>query len=193
MARPRSFDTEAFLDRSLEVFWRRGFAATSMSDIYQATGLGAGSIYSFVKDKNDLFRQVFERYGNGFLATLPTDAIGAAAIEKWMGFLSGYLAEDPDRKGCLIANTIMERFAHAPETLELAEVRVEEVRKWFEQQMIAGQRNGDYRADTDPAAAASALVATTLGMMAMARANASRETLLEIGRNATGQYRAKAR
>ena len=192
MARPRSFDTEAFLDASLELFWRRGFAATSMSDVYEATGLGAGSIYSFVKDKNDLFRRVFERYGGGFAATLPKDKTGAEAINEWMGFLAGYLAEDPDRKGCMIANTIMERFAHSPETLAMAQARIEEVRGWFERQILAGQQEGRYRTDVDPAIAASALVATTPGMMAMARAHASRETLLQVGKNSTAALRARS-
>ena len=94
MARPRSFDAEAFLDQSLEVFWRRGFAATSMADIYEATGLGASSIYAFVKDKNELFRCVFKRYGDGFRTMIPTDVTGDAAIRRWLG-----AERDPPRRG----------------------------------------------------------------------------------------------
>lgn len=180
MARPRSFDTEAFLDQSLEVFWRRGFAATSMTDIYEATGLGASSIYAFVKDKNDLFRCVFKRYSDGFRTTIPTDVSGAAAIHRWLGHFAGALADDPVRKGCLIGNTIMERFAHTDETLALARGLVDEVRGWFQQQIESGQQHGDVRRDVDPAAAANALAATTLGLMAMARAQTSRDMLLQI-------------
>eukprot|EP01037_Dinobryon_pediforme_P012970 gene12970-13072_t len=185
MARPRSFDAEAFLDRSLDVFWRRGFAATSMADIYEATGLGASSIYAFVKDKNDLFRRVFQRYGEGFRSTIPTDVAGAAAIDRWMrGFAEG-LANDPDRKGCLICNTIMERFAHSTETLDMAQHFVEEVRGWFRLQVELGQKTGEFRADADPAAAANTLVAMVLGLMALARSHASRETLQQVAGSAT--------
>ncbi|WP_028640130.1 TetR/AcrR family transcriptional regulator [Novosphingobium acidiphilum] len=185
MARPRSFDIDAFLDRSLDVFWRRGFAATSMSDIYEATGLGASSIYAFVKDKNDLFRRVFQRYGEGFRSTIPTGVEGAAAIDGWLRGFVGALADDPDRKGCLICNTIMERFAHSSETLELAQMLVDEVRGWFQLQIENAQRAGDYRRDQDPATAANALVVMVLGLMAMARAQASRETLLQVAGGAT--------
>ncbi|WP_353227903.1 TetR/AcrR family transcriptional regulator [Novosphingobium sp.] len=184
MARPRSFDAEAFLDRSLDVFWRRGFAATSMSDIYEATGLGASSIYAFVKDKNDLFRRVFQRYTDGFRDTIPTDVKGAAAIDLWMRGFASALADDPDRKGCLICNTIMERFAHTRETLDLAQKLVDEVRGWFVLQVQYGQEAGDYARDADPAAAANALVAMVLGLMAMARSQASRETLLQVAGSA---------
>ena len=189
MARPRSFDEEAFLDRSLEVLWRRGFAATSMSDIYAATGLGASSIYAFVKDKDDLFRRVFERYGAGFRKAIPTDANGAVAIDRCMEFFAGMLASDPDRKGCLIANTIMERFAHRAVTLACAQARMEEIRSWFQRQIERGQQDGDFRPDADPVAASNALAATTLGMMAMARAQVSRETLLQVAGCATAGLR----
>lgn len=189
MARPRSFDAEAFLDQSLEVFWRRGFAATSMTDIYEATGLGASSIYAFVKDKNDLFRCVFKRYSDGFRQTIPTDVSGVAAIHLWMGHFAAALADDPLRKGCLIGNTIMERFAHTDETLALAKALVDEVRTWFRQQIERGQEQGDVRPDLDPVAASGALGATTLGLMAMARAQESRETLLQIVDSATAALR----
>jgi len=189
MARPRSFDVEAFLDQSLEVFWRRGFAATSMADIYEATGLGASSIYAYVKDKNDLFRCVFKRYIDGFRAMTPTDVTGAAAIDRWLVHFAGSLADDPMRKGCLIGNTIVERSAHTPETLAVANELVEEVGTWFRLQIESAKAQGEFRAEVDPAAAASSLLATTLGMMAMARAEASRETLLQIAANATGAFK----
>ena len=185
MARPRSFDAEAFLDQSLEVFWRRGFAATSMADIYEATGLGASSIYAIVKDKNDLFRCVFKRYSDGFRQTIPTDVSGVAAIHRWLGHFATALADDPLRKGCLIGNTIMERFAHTDETLAVAKALVDDVRSWFGQQIASGQAQGEICPDVDPAAAANALAATTLGLMAMARAQESRETLLQIVDSAT--------
>jgi TetR/AcrR family transcriptional repressor of nem operon len=185
MARPRGFDVEDILDRSLDVFWRRGFAATTMADIYEATGLGASSIYALARDKNDLFRRVFERYGEGFRSTIPTDVSGAAAIDRWLRGFVGALADDPDRKGCLICNTIMERFAHSAETLDLAQSLVEEVRGWFQRQVEQGQRAGDYRRSADPVAAANALMVMLLGLMAMARAHASRETLLQVADGAT--------
>lgn len=194
MARPRSFDAEAFLERALDVFWRRGFAATSMSDITEATGLGASSIYAIVKDKNDLFRRVLQRYMDWFRSTIGAEGAlggltGLAAIEGWMRGFAEALANDPDRKGCLICNTIMERFAHTGETLDMAQGLIDEVREWFRQQVEAGQRAGEIAASVDPAAAAQTLSAMVLGLMALARSRASREALQQVAGSAIAALR----
>ncbi|MGC8073607.1 TetR family transcriptional regulator C-terminal domain-containing protein, partial [Salmonella enterica] len=88
--------------------------------------------------------------------------------------------DDPERKGCLICNTIIERAAHAPETLTLADARVAEVRAWFVEQLRAAAGSRDLRKDLDPEVVADSLVATTLGMMALARARTDRGALKTI-------------
>ena len=66
------------LAKATEVFWRRGYAATAMSDVYEATGLKPGSLYAAFKDKEELFRRCFEAYAAFFRRTLPTDRAGVA-------------------------------------------------------------------------------------------------------------------
>src|SRR6188508_1544575 len=98
MARPREFDVDDVLLKATAVFWRRGFAATSMSDLYEATGLKPGSLYAAFKDKDHLFRRCFEAYAAFFRQTLPTDCSGVAAIEAWLALQARLAAEDPERK-----------------------------------------------------------------------------------------------
>ena len=62
MARPREFDEEEVLDRALDVFWRRGYGATSVEDLTAATGLGRGSLYAAFGDKETLFLTCLRRY-----------------------------------------------------------------------------------------------------------------------------------
>ena len=45
MARPRQFDPEEVLDRSMHVFWKRGYHDTSVDDLVNATGVRPGSLY----------------------------------------------------------------------------------------------------------------------------------------------------
>lgn len=62
MARPREFDTDTAVRDALLVFWRKGYAATTMQDLEHATGLGRMSLYNAFGGKEDLFQAALERY-----------------------------------------------------------------------------------------------------------------------------------
>lgn len=66
----RQFDEDEALEKALELFWRRGFAATSMQDLAVATGVQRGSLYNAYQDKETIFLRVFDMYRERFLAQL---------------------------------------------------------------------------------------------------------------------------
>lgn len=62
MARPREFDEEAVLDSVISTFWSRGFEATSIQDLVEATSLSRASLYGAFGDKETLYARAIERY-----------------------------------------------------------------------------------------------------------------------------------
>lgn len=60
--RPRSFDRDKALERAMTVFWEKGFAATSMTDLTAAMGIAAPSLYAAFGSKEDLFAETLELY-----------------------------------------------------------------------------------------------------------------------------------
>ncbi|MFB2604650.1 helix-turn-helix domain-containing protein, partial [Rhizobium phaseoli] len=60
--RPREFDAEAALDTALRVFSERGYHAASISELTEAMGLAAGSVYKAFGDKRGIFLAAFDRY-----------------------------------------------------------------------------------------------------------------------------------
>src|SRR3546814_9345502 len=62
MGRPRSFDFDGALDRALEVFWRKGYEGTSMSDLTEAMGIARPSLYAAFGNKEELFCKALDRY-----------------------------------------------------------------------------------------------------------------------------------
>ncbi len=131
MARPREIDIDVATRQAMELFWRKGFVATSMSDIYAATGLKPGNLYATFGDKDGLFRAAFAAYAKHFEATLPLDVEGVGAIRAWLETQVQLATGDPDRKGCLIINTNLEREAHTLETQQLAAGRLNDIRVFF--------------------------------------------------------------
>ena len=67
MVGTRQFDEDALLEVALKTFWQNGFAATSMIDVAEATGVQRGSLYNAYGDKERLFLLAFERYSSRFL------------------------------------------------------------------------------------------------------------------------------
>src|SRR6202521_2375322 len=65
LGRPRSFDIDGALDRALQVFWRKGYEGTSLSDLTKAVGVNRPSLYAAFGDKEALFRKALHRYLTG--------------------------------------------------------------------------------------------------------------------------------
>lgn len=63
MARTKEFDPDAALQSALELFWRRGYEATSMADLVEHLGIGRASIYATFGNKHELYLKALDRYG----------------------------------------------------------------------------------------------------------------------------------
>jgi AcrR family transcriptional regulator len=62
IGRPREFDTEQALERAMNLFWRKGYEGTSMSDLTDTLGITRASLYAAFGNKEALFRTVLDRY-----------------------------------------------------------------------------------------------------------------------------------
>ncbi|HEX2025727.1 MAG TPA: TetR/AcrR family transcriptional regulator [Actinomycetota bacterium] len=61
---------ERILEEAARLFGRRGYHATSMRDIGEATGLLAGSLYAHIASKEDLLYEIVVQAGTDFIARL---------------------------------------------------------------------------------------------------------------------------
>src|ERR1700751_5159134 len=64
MAGVKQFDRNEVLDRATAAFWSRGYEATSIDELVEATGIGRGSLYGTFGDKRQLFLAALDRYWN---------------------------------------------------------------------------------------------------------------------------------
>ena len=63
VARTKEFDPEAALRAALELFWERGYEATSMADLVGHMGVARASIYATFGGKRALYLKALDRYG----------------------------------------------------------------------------------------------------------------------------------
>lgn len=111
MARPVSFDREEVLGRATRAFWERGYCATSVSDLVEATQLQPGSLYAAFESKQGLFLAVLDHYAQQTVGRLRQRLAEANdPLQGIEAFFNGLVAERADRRrrGCLLVNTVLE-------------------------------------------------------------------------------------
>ncbi|MDV2986761.1 UNVERIFIED_CONTAM: TetR/AcrR family transcriptional regulator [Methylobacteriaceae bacterium AG10] len=107
--RPRAFDREAALTAAMHLFWRKGFAATSISELTAAMGIGSPSLYAAFGSKEALYAEALRHYGEryearvwGRFAAAPT---ARAAVEALLMSSAAALTEagaTGEPRGCMV-------------------------------------------------------------------------------------------
>lgn len=173
MGRPKQFDTDAAVEQAMQVFWRKGYAATTPNDLVEALGVGKGSFYNAFGSKHELFRQALRRYRDSqtaaLLATLERPGPVKTRLREALTSLAEMDLADPDRRGCLAVNTTAERAGVDKEASDLVSRMLDSTEDAFRMLVREGQRTGEIAARRDSAALGSMLMNTVVGMRLVAR------------------------
>lgn len=113
MVRPKAFNEEQVFDKAVEVFWSKGYEATSMQDLVSAMGIQRGSLYATFESKQKLFLIALERYGevvvNKLLEILQSNSSATESIKLFFAQLIEHLLTAGPLRGCLVTNSAIER------------------------------------------------------------------------------------
>jgi TetR/AcrR family transcriptional regulator, transcriptional repressor for nem operon len=185
MARPRNFDPDEVVDRSMREFWERGYRDTSVDDLVEATGVRPGSLYNaFQGGKRELFLGSLERYSK----LVVPEKLGAlerpgASVAELRGYFDGLIEDlmSPEgRIGCLMVNSTVELAARDSEVSKLVWGHMQRLQRNATRALRNAKRRGEIPASVDPAAKATQLMATGMGLMVVGKTNPGREVLETI-------------
>ncbi|MEW6636109.1 MAG: TetR/AcrR family transcriptional regulator [Actinomycetota bacterium] len=193
MPRTREFEPEAALEAAMELFWSRGYEATSMRDLLGGMGIGRGSFYATFGDKRSLFLAALDRFEEtrtGWaVEVLQGSEPALAGIEEVFRRTVENLTGHEPRRGCLLANSAVELAPHDTEIRERIAGYVQRLEAAFEGALARARRNGEIPGDRDTRALARFLVNNLHGLRVLARAGADRETLKDAARVALDALR----
>ena len=112
MARHKTYSPTDVLERALPVFWQNGYAATSIGDLVEATGVQRYGLYDTFTDKHTLFLQVLDHYQESVIMALfrdlNTEEASWNSIRAFFSHLLALAAEPDGRYGCLMCNSATE-------------------------------------------------------------------------------------
>jgi TetR/AcrR family transcriptional regulator, copper-responsive repressor len=113
MGRPKGFSRQEVLEKAMPVFWKHGFAHTSLQDLERATGVNKSGLYTEFRDKEDLFMACLRHYleSQGRRGLLTKEPLGWKNIEN---FLKNGPLYKGEKQGCFSVNSMRE-FAILPD------------------------------------------------------------------------------
>ncbi len=179
--RPREFDRDAALRRAMEVFWRRGYEGTSISDLTAAMGINSPSLYAAFGCKEALFREAVALYdaveGEAVERALREATTTRAAVEAMLrGSVDAYVCPEKPT-GCMI---VLAGTTCAQENEGVREFLSTYRRQGLDalrRRLARGVTEGDLPAGIDTAALAAYYTAVLQGLSIQARDGATRATL----------------
>lgn len=178
MGRPREFDTERALDAAKLLFWEKGYADTSISDLEEHLGVGRQSIYGAFGDKHALFVKTLERYADeqlGHRELLWRDGAGLAEIRDFVNGVLAFISPGAGRS-CFLVNTALATDGD-PQAEAYASRNLDHLTRSFANALRGAASRGEIAPTTDIEGTALLLASHVFGLNVMARSGASIKTL----------------
>jgi AcrR family transcriptional regulator len=181
--RPRQFDSDAALTAAMRVFWRHGYAGTSIGTLIAAMGISRATLYASFGDKETLFRKVMDLYEREktayMLDALEQSTARGVAESLLLGTIS-LQTDTTDPKGSM---GIVHSLSHAPGDEDVRRFVTERGDFW-RAKLIArieqAARDGDVPSSFDARSLALTLKAATDGLLVAAGSGATAQELCGI-------------
>ena len=183
MARQKEFDRDEVLEKAMNLFWYKGYEATSVQDLVERMGINRGSLYDTFGDKHSLYLAVLDRYSKTAaeqLQILEQADAGLPAIERFFYALETEFSAGEHCKGCLMANSMVELALHDPQTARKIAAHLSRMETGFHQVLVRAQKKGEIATDRDLQALARFLTSSVNGLSVMAKAVSDRKVLQDI-------------
>ncbi|MES5896512.1 TetR family transcriptional regulator [Bacillus cereus group sp. RP43] len=178
MARTREFDEDQVLDLAMQLFWEKGYEATSLSDLTSRMGIQRPSIYSAFGDKKELFEAALRRYTMSRASDTRTRLQSHSSVkEAFSIFFADVVNEEYAgdlSKGCFCINTMVELAPHD----ERFEILTREHQMYlaviFQETIERGIQSGELEVNTDAKSLAQALIVALIGLTVMMKSRPQR-------------------
>jgi TetR/AcrR family transcriptional repressor of nem operon len=169
VGRPREFDPEIVLDAAMQAFWTKGYEATSLTDLMEATGLHKGSLYQAFGDKHALFIRVLKRYlsemrrqKNEIFRAAPNPVEGLRSVMHGMLDIADDDCSCP--KGCLAINSVVELAPHDPEVRIVMDDHMQRMRQSLVDALTRAVEEGQIGLKRSPEVVAALMMTFMAGL-----------------------------
>ncbi len=183
MARTQEFNREETLTKAMQVFWQKGYKATSMKDLINEMGIQPGSIYNAFGDKHTLFIEAVKLYGDvitsNAIKTLKEDG---SPVRNLKLFFNEFIERPMDKQciGCLVVNSVVELAPHDKEAEKVVKDILKKIESTFFDCLKRAVELGEISSDRNIKALSRYFASSTHGLLITGKANATKEEMKDI-------------
>ena len=187
MGRPREFDEDVALERAMDVFWRKGYQATSTDDLMEAMGIGRGSFYNTFGSKRETYLRTLDRYlsvleEGGPYRPLFERKPGADALQALLSSYLDSVASEHGAHGCYFVHVAKEHRGEDPEVQKAIRTGIARMRKILTEHMKVAQEQGILPDHIDPSQAALLMMAVAWGSHVLMEAGVEQDDALSAAK-----------
>ncbi|AWP27648.1 TetR/AcrR family transcriptional regulator [Paenibacillus glucanolyticus] len=178
MGRVREFDEEKVLDSAMQLFWEKGYEATSLSDLTSRMGIQRPSIYSAFGDKKELFETALRKYTMSHASEARSKLQNQPSVrEAFRAFFENLVDEEYSvsrSRGCFCINTMVELAPHDEKFEILTREHQMYLAVIFQETIERGIQSGELASRTDAKALSQALIVSLIGLTVMLKSRPER-------------------
>lgn len=166
---------EDVLDKSMQLFWQKGYFNTSIDDFITHVGFNRAAIYKHFGGKQGLFLAMLKRYRQQvtelFIAPLETPGAGMDVIQAFFSQFMQPKKISQTPAGCFLVATLSDSPSHDAAVVEFVNDFLEQLQKLFYRALETAKRRGEIKKTVDVKTTADFLVGNTLGLMVLLRSS----------------------
>ncbi|MBW5435269.1 TetR/AcrR family transcriptional regulator [Bradyrhizobium canariense] len=187
--RPRAYEPDIALGKALDLFRTQGFAATSLDDLSEATGMNRPSLYGAFGDKRELYIKSYQRYREEARASMVEIFRQEMPVRRrleriFASALNIYLSGETGPRGCFTVVTAASEAVGDPDIRAMVLDGLSELDKAFASCFRRAKEKGELPDSADPAVLAQLASATVHSIAIRSRARVSRKELEAIVKGA---------
>jgi TetR/AcrR family transcriptional repressor of nem operon len=173
MARAIAFDYDRALERATWLFWKSGYAGTSLRDLLKIMDIGEGSFYNTLKSKKQLYLACVRRYEETEGRKRGQALMSAPTASRGIHALFGAVLDCLDNPStpsrlCMMAAMASEEVLSEPDLRKLVEDGLGSFHARLVERLSQDRDEGRLPATLDPHVTASVVVTYLQGIWRMA-------------------------
>ncbi|KPZ69124.1 HTH-type transcriptional repressor ComR [Shewanella sp. P1-14-1] len=184
MSKPAKFNREETIQKAANLYWEKGFHATSMRNLQEVIDMRPGSIYASFGSKEGLFKEALQHYATSGIVQLnqciADNDSPIAALKQFVETAVLANRNCAPSGMCMLVKTVAELTDENADLLEQAKRSLVMVETAFAELLAQAQAQGEVETQQTPQALARFLQVQIIGIRTYAHANSDDNTIQDF-------------